>query len=86
MKYECAKCKSCIDKGSKRTEGGSEFWFCATCSELLDRDLSLSILNFLGAQRYNDWFNSIQKNMRKARENRANGMSPWQNKALRVDK
>jgi len=71
----CSKCK--IESNCNSfVEGGETYFFCGTCSLILDSYPSISIEYFLTPE---DKLSQIEKNMRDARRRRAEGKSLWNN-------
>jgi hypothetical protein len=75
MAKRCKKCKRKAVNGACYVEGGESYIFCKTCSEILE---TFPLPNRIHLFLMDDTF--VQKII-EARERRARGESPWQQKA-----
>ena len=74
-KSGCAKCRSALQDGSVRVEGGIAYQFCKFCTCLLNEKPTGNIVHaFL-----NDYIDltDVERSMLEARMRRANGKSVW---------
>ena len=98
MPGKCAKCKDSLLGGGVFIESGESFSFCRTCSDLLAKaPTGNTIRDFLGHRKYERCVTKnmkqakeiretrVERDMRKARERRARGESPWPNAGLIAD-
>lgn len=73
MLHECVKCGFSSANHSIIVEGGIGYLFCKACANVLESLPTGTIENFVGPKK-ESW---VAKNMREARERRANGESLW---------
>lgn len=71
--HKCAKCSDSIEGVNMYVEGGNGYFFCKTCSTILDSNPKENVASFLGP-RLETW---VAKNIREARDRRARGEGFW---------
>ncbi len=69
----CSKCNLSTEGGSTLVEGGQEYYFCPTCTKILDSQPNQTMFSFLGPKK-ESW---VARNIREARERRARGQLLW---------
>lgn len=73
-KLKCRKCKKKFEKGVIVVVGGENYLFCHDCYEPLKHCSYLTISQFHGAAKKENW---LKRRMREARERRARGETLW---------
>jgi hypothetical protein len=72
--HSCDKCKDVVTGGSAIVKGGTTFYFCKICTDILDKlPTGNTIFEFLGPEKEEKCF---VKNIRLAKNLREKGESP----------
>lgn len=63
---DCSKCNLPAEDGATLVEGDQEYYFCPTCTKILDAQPNQTMYSFLGPKN-ESW---VARNIRKVRERR----------------